>query len=99
MSALTKRHAKALERAFDAEIQGAASGLRWPAYPVRLGPKIAEELRALGYVEQADINVLGKRLLSSMNVSGWVLTQDGRLAYCLWATERGPVDEAAEAAS
>lgn len=100
MAGLTKRHAKALERVFDAEITGALSHSDWPAYPVRLGPKVAEELRALGYVEHVSFKACGngRSVLDrvAMTIEGWVLTHAGRYAYCSWTAEH-PGDDYREA--
>lgn len=65
---MKKRHYKALERVFAAEIER--------RLPLQSKALVYEELERLGFVK------LDTEQMGIVKVSGWYLTQLGRLAYC-----------------
>jgi hypothetical protein len=71
---MKKRHHNALEKVFAAEIEG--------RLPLQSKARIYEELALLGYVKM-DTETLGRDRFGTISVSGWYLTQLGRLAYCM----------------
>lgn len=84
---LSKRHALALGRLFDREIDGALLSPGLAGYPRRLGPKVAAELEARGLAMPLTVTV-PMATMGSLVVAGHVLTHAGRFAYCEWASEQ-----------
>lgn len=71
---MNKRHHNALERVFAAEIEG--------RLPLQSKARVYEELERLGYVK-LDTETMWRDRFGGVSVSGWYLTQLGRLAYCM----------------
>jgi hypothetical protein len=74
VSTVKKSHYKALERVFGAEIEG--------RLPLQSKAKVFEELEKEGMVERYTRR-FGVDCFGEIAVTGWSLTQLGRLAYCL----------------
>jgi hypothetical protein len=76
---VNKIHLKALEQIYKAEIE--------QRLPLQSRSRVYDDLRDAGLVEHGQ-NTIGGRF--PVVVSGWYLTQAGRLAYCLGCS---PVSE------
>ena len=68
---MLKKHFNALEKIWEREIAG--------TLPFQSKAKVYTELEAGGMVEKY-ITIIGGRF--SVKITGWVLTQKGRMEYC-----------------
>lgn len=74
VESLRKPHLRALERLFAAEIEG--------RLPLHSRAAVFKELENMGYAKH-DSETVGRDRLGEIRVSGWYLTQAGRLTYCM----------------
>lgn len=83
-AAVTKRELTALERVFAAEIQN--------RLPFQSKARVFKELCASGHLEFVERYVLGSDRFGAITVSGYFLTDAGRMAYCEWASTQPETD-------
>ena len=74
---MNKRDLSILERAFAAEVDAAMAG---HGLPFQTKGKRVAELAVEGYLRRVDVVIPGR---FPVTVSGYELTHQGRLAYCM----------------
>ena len=82
---MKKAHFNALEKVFSNEIEQAMKPKDWPRFPFQSKAKVFAELEGLGLLRQDSI-LCGKGVFR-VNVTGWALTEAGRLAYCMTCSD------------
>jgi hypothetical protein len=77
---MKKAHFNALEKVFSNEVEQSMKPRDWPRFPFQSKAKVFTELQGLGLLRQDGV-MCGKGAFR-VNVTGWALTEAGRLAYC-----------------
>lgn len=88
---MTKRHAKALEQLFAAEVEASLKSIPYLAL-VQSKSRVFGELEELGLCQPATFKAGNPPWVVTM--VGRVLTEPGRMAYCQWASEQPESDDA-----
>jgi hypothetical protein len=79
---IRKDELRALERVFEAEIAGAVGGR--VSHLFQSKASIYKRLELVGLVRYVNsVTLIGGGALGSVAISGYELTHDGRLAYCI----------------